>query len=106
VRFLLRFLGYLLIAAGFVALVIDGARSIANSAVLFTPFGEVLAALLRERYFQIQPSIERNLHPLLWDPVMLTLLRAPVSLVALLPGFGLLRLGQRPGAEIGIVTRR
>lgn len=105
-RFLLRLLGYLLIAAGFVGLVIDGARSIANTALLFTPLGEVLAALMRERYLQIQPMIERNLHPLLWDPVVLNLLRAPAELVALVLGFLLLRLGQRPGTQIGIVTRR
>jgi hypothetical protein len=106
VRFLLRLLGYLLIAAGFVALVIDGARSIANSIPVFTPLGDVLAALLRERYLQIQPLIVRNLHPLLWDPVVITLLRAPAELVAMLLGFLLLRLGRRPDAPIGIVTRR
>ena len=71
IRFLVRLAGYVLIAAGFVSLVIDGARSIANSAVMVTPLGETLALLLRERYLQIQPAVERNLHPLLWDPVLL-----------------------------------
>lgn len=105
-RFLLRLIGYLVVAAGFVALVIDGARSIANAGLRFTPVGEALSAAIQERYSLIQPAIERNLHPWLWDPLLLTLLRAPVAVVALLFGFGLLWLGRRRPAAIGIVTRR
>ncbi|POR53084.1 hypothetical protein [Bosea psychrotolerans] len=106
VRFLLRLLGYVLIPAGFVSLVIDGARSIANSALQFTPLSATLSALLGERYQALQPAIERNLHPLLWDPVLLNLMRSPTALAALLLGFLLLRLGARPEPTIGIVTRR
>lgn len=105
-RFLLRLIGYLSVAAGFVALVIDGARSIANAGLRFTPLSEVLTAVIHERYQSIQPAIERNLHPWLWDPLLLTLLRAPVAVVALLLGFALLWLGRRPQEAIGIVTRR
>lgn len=105
-RFLLRLLGYLWVAAGFVALVIDGARSIANSALRFTAVSETLTALIHERYAQIQPAIERNLHPLLWDPMLLSVMRMPTSLAALLLGFALLWLGRQPEPQIGIVTRR
>ena len=105
-RFLLRLLGYVLVAAGFVALVIDGARSIANSHCHFTALGDVLSALLRERYQLLQPMVERQLHPLLWDPVLLSLTLAPAALVGLLLGFLLLRLGARPAPGIGLVTRR
>lgn len=106
IRFLVRLLGYGLVAAGFVSLVIDGARSIANSTPMITPLGDTLAALLRERYQLIQPAIERNLHPLLWDPVLLWLTLAPTALVGLALGFLLVRLGARPEPPIGIVTRR
>jgi hypothetical protein len=106
VRFLLRLIGYLLVAAGFVALVIDGARSIANSALQFTVLGETLQGLLRERYSWIQPAIERNIHPLLWDPVLLNLMLAPTALAAMLLGLLFVRLGARPQETIGIVTRR
>jgi hypothetical protein len=106
VRFLLRLIGYLSVAAGFVTLVIDGARSIANAGLRFTPVGEVLSGVIQERYQFIQPAIERNIHPWLWDPALLTLLRAPVALAALLLGFALLWLGRRPDEVIGIVTRR
>ena len=105
-RVLLRLVGYLLVAAGFVALVIDGARSIANSALRFTALSDTLIAVLHERYALIQPAVERNIHPLLWDPLLLSLMRAPVALVALVLGFALLWLGQPPQRQIGIVTRR
>ena len=105
-RFLLRLIGYLSVAAGFVALVIDGARSIANAGLRFMPVSEALIALVQERYQLIQPAIERNIHPWLWDPLLLTVLRAPAAVVALLLGFALLWLGRRQEAAIGIVTRR
>ena len=106
VRFLLRLLGYLLVAAGFVSLVIDGARSIANSSVQYTPLRQALSTLLGERVDAWQPAIERNAHPLLWDPVMVNLLLAPAALIAFLLGFLLLKLGTPPHPKIGIVTRR
>lgn len=105
-RFLLRLVGYLCIAAGFIALVIDGARSIANAGLRFTTLGETLTSLIHERYAQIQPAVERNLHPLLWDPVLLSLMRTPTMLVALVFGFALLWLGRNPEPQIGFVTRR
>ncbi len=105
-RFLVRLIGYGFVAAGFVALVIDGARSIANSQLLFTPLGEALHGLLRERYLLVQPAIERHLHPLLWDPVALNLTLAPTAAVALALGFVLLWLGRRREPGIGVVTRR
>ena len=105
-RFLLRLIGYLCVAAGFVALVIDGARSIANDGLRFTSVSDVLVAAVQERYQLIQPAIERNIHPWLWDPLLLTVLRAPLAAAALLLGFALLWLGRRPPETIGIVTRR
>lgn len=105
-RFLLRLLGYVLTAAGFVVLVIDGARSIANSTLHFTSLGTMLSSVLHERYQSIQPTIERQIHPLLWDPVMSNLLLAPAALIGLLLGFLLLRIGAKPAPRIGIVTRR
>ncbi len=105
-RFLVRLVGYLLVAAGFIVLVIDGARSIANALMRFTTLGDVLAAVLHERYQLIQPMVERNIHPLLWDPVLLNLMLAPAAIVALLLGFVFLWLGRVREPQIGIVTRR
>ena len=44
-KFVARSLGLLLIAAGFIGLVIDGTRSIVNNAVSFAPIGKVAGLL-------------------------------------------------------------
>jgi hypothetical protein len=105
-RFLARTLGLLLIAAGFVGLVIDGTRSIANSGVMFTPLGQVAHRLFGERYLLLQPAIERHVHPTLWDPVVLNLTLLPASVVGFLLGVLLLWLGQKRPEPIGFATGR
>ena len=105
-RFIARALGLILIAAGFVGLVIDGTRSIANGTLMFTPVGAVGFRLFGEKYLLLQPAIERHIHPLLWDPVVLNLTLAPASLVGVLVGMLLLWLGQKPREQIGFVTGR
>ena len=105
-RFLARTLGLILIAAGFVGLVIDGTRSIANGALNFTALGEVAYRVLGERYLLLQPAIERHVHPLLWDPIVLNLTLAPASVVAFVLGAILLWLGRKPAEPIGYLARR
>ena len=104
-RFLARALGLILVAAGFVGIVIDGTRSIANGAVMFTPLGEAAFRVFGERYLSLQPAIE-GIHPLLWNPVILNLMLLPGSVVAFLLGVVLLWLGQRPAEPIGFATGR
>ena len=105
-RFLVRMLGYLLVAGGFVVLLTDGARSIANSVLRFTPLVETLTTLVGERFRLLQPAIERNLHPMLWDPILVNVLHVPTAAAGLLLGLLLLWLGGAPKPVIGIVTRR
>ena len=104
-RFLFRVLGLVLLAAGFVGVVIDGTRSIANNALSFTPLGEVAYGVFKERYLALKPAVER-IHPLLWDPLVLNLTLAPAALVAAALGFILLWIGQRPDEPIGHLARR
>src|SRR5918997_4648205 len=105
-RFLARALGLVLIAAGFVGIVIDGTRSIANGTVMFTPLGEAAFRLFGERYLLLQPAIERHVHPLLWDPIVLNLTLLPASVVGFFLGVLLLWLGQKPPEPIGFATGR
>ena len=103
-RFLARLLGLLPMAAGFVALVYDGARSIANNAVRMTSLADVIAALFKDKAGALQTNVE-GAAPWLWHILGLPLTLAPACLVGL--GFGavLLWLGQ-PGREpIGFLTR-
>ena len=105
-RFLARVLGFILIAAGFVGIVIDGTRSIANGTLMFTPLGEAAHRLFGERYLLLQPAIERHVHPLLWDPVVLNLTLLPASVVGFLLGVVLLWLGQKRPETIGFAHGR
>jgi len=100
-RFLARIAGLLALAAGFAALIIDGTRSIAAHAVVLTPFGD----LLRNRIPDLQQSIVRNIHPLLWDPVTVDLLRLPIWVVLAIAGGLLLWLARRRPPPIGYSSR-
>jgi hypothetical protein len=102
---LVRVLAFAVLAAGFVAAVMDGARSLANGELAYAKLGATAHRLLNERFLLIQPALERHVHPLLWDPVVLNLLLLPTSLTLLVLGLVLYRLGRRPVATIGHMTR-
>lgn len=105
VRFFARTLGFVLIAAGFVSFVIDGTRSIANSAVSFTPLGQLAHWMLRDRFLSIEPGVTR-VHPWLWDPLLLNVFLLPASVLAVGLGALLVWLGQRPAEPIGFLAGR
>jgi hypothetical protein len=105
-RLLLRTLGYLAIAAGFVALIIDGARSIANSELMLTSLSDLGLRFLGGGFLLLQPAIERQIHPLLWDPVVLNILRLPCAALGLALGFWLLWLGRYRDRQVGYLTRQ
>ena len=102
---LLRVLGWLLLAGGFVALVVDGTQSIAADALRWTPFGQHLAQLLGARFAAIQPAVERNLSPLLWDPVLARLFQVPSFVVLVLAGSVLILASGRRPPPIGHSSR-
>jgi hypothetical protein len=104
-RGLVRLIGFLLIAAAFVAGVMDGARSIAASGLDYAKLGETGFRLLGERFLQLQPAVERSVHPLAWDPVLVSLLQIPTSLMLLGLGLLIYRLGKRPPERIGQLLR-
>ena len=105
IRFILRTLGLLIIAAGFAALVVDGTRSIAGSELRVTPFGDLCLTLFPAKFLLFQPLVERNIHPLLWDPVLVTVFRLPTWLVLALLGLCILWLSQRRRTQIGYSSR-
>ncbi|KAA2244378.1 hypothetical protein [Salinarimonas soli] len=105
-RFLARLVGFLLIAAGFVGLVVDGTRSIANTAVMFMPLGELLFAAFPKTFPLIEPAVTRHIHPFLWNPILLNLFTLPASLLAFGLGVLLLWAGRKPVEPIGYLARR
>ena len=100
-RFLARTVGLLLLAAGFVGLVVDATRSIANSRASFTQLGEFAQTVFPKTYPLIETGVTRNVHPVLWDPILLNLFLLPASVLAFALGALLLWLGQKPAEPIG-----
>ena len=103
--FLVRTIGVLFLAGGFAALVLDGARSIAVSSVQITPFGESCYRLFPRSFTLLQPAVERHLHPLVWDPFLLSVFLLPTFLVFGLFGLLLLWLAQRRQAPLDLLNR-
>lgn len=92
-------------AAAFAALVVDGTRSLAASQLILVSFGEACELAFPHRLDFLQAQIEREIHPLLWDPLILFLLKWPSWLVLALLGLLFFRLSREPRAQIGFSNR-
>jgi hypothetical protein len=104
-RFLFRFIGLWLLAGAFVALVIDGTRSITAGRVVIMPVVEAWLAVHPASLEWIKMIVERDVSPRLWDPVLLYLLYAPLwALLGVLGGV-LVVLGRRRPRPIGYSSR-
>jgi hypothetical protein len=104
-RLAFRFSGFLTVAAAFTSLIVDGTRSIAEGAVSITSLGQTAAAFFPAQFSALGPAIERNIHPLLWNPVLTTLFWLPTWLVVGLFGLLLLTLTRKPAPKIGYSSR-
>ncbi|MCJ8142730.1 hypothetical protein MKI84_07345 [Ancylobacter sp. A5.8] len=95
IRFVVRFLGMWLLAGGFVALVLDGVRSIASSQLVLAPFGLTWEATSPGTLASFQSLVETNLSEQAWEKVMVPALAAPLFAVLGTLGIILLLLGRR-----------
>jgi hypothetical protein len=100
-RFLFRFVGLLVLAAGFIALVYDGTKSIAGGTLAFTPLGQHWNNFHSTSLQLLQPAIERHVAEWLWDPVVLTILTTPAWLVLGIIGALLMLIGRKKKPLIG-----
>jgi len=100
IRFLFRFLGLLCLALGFIFLVYDGTRTIADQRWFITRVSDIWAMLHEASLPKVQPMLER-IAPMLWDPVAVTVLNAPGSLVLVILGALLMLIGRKKKPLIG-----
>jgi len=105
IRLVVRILGLALLAGAFAAAVIDGAASIAANQLSITPVGRPLYLIFPNKFPLVQAFIERQIHPLLWDPVLVDVLRLPTWLVLAVVGLGLFYLVRRRPPPIGHSNR-
>lgn len=105
-KFLARSLGLLLVAAGFVGLVIDGTRCIVNHTVSFVSVSDAAGTLFPGGPTGFEGQLAERTYPWLWDPFISHLLQLPASLTAFIIGALLIWLGQKPLEPIGYLAGR
>ena len=74
---LLRILALFSLAIAVIAAVLDVTRSIADSSVVFTPLGLDWYNFAPSSLNQAQNIIQELVHPVIWDPIIQTILLAP-----------------------------
>jgi hypothetical protein len=104
-RWLSRFIGLWLAAGAFVALVIDGAKSIADDTLRTEPVGALWMALGEASFASIRAAVERDLSPVLWERLVQPVLMLPVFVVLAALAALFLFLGRRPRSRIGYAVR-
>jgi hypothetical protein len=91
-RFLVRLLGLFAIAGALIALVVDGAKSIAASTITLTPFGQAWFSFdpqsLGSAQAWVSSHVEAYVGPWVWQPLIQFFLTLPLWLV--LGGLGAL----------------
>ena len=92
---ILRALGLLFLAAGFVSLVVDGVRTIASASFVMTPLGQAWFDVHPASLNLTQAVIERYTFPFLWDPVFVSVLLLPGWVVFTVIGALIYYLGRR-----------
>ena len=103
IRFLFRFVGFVILAGGFIALIYDGTKSIAGGSLVFTPLGQIWNNVHSTSLQLLQPAIERHVSPFLWDPVVLSILTTPAWIVFAIIGAILMLIGSKKKPLIGYV---
>ncbi len=104
-RLLFRFLGLCFLATAFVTLVGDLTRSVVGARLTVTPLGETLMALAPGKLAVAQAFVEHQVHPYIWDPILVELMHLPVWLAV--GGIGCLAiwLGRKPAPKFGFSSR-
>jgi hypothetical protein len=100
IRFLLRFVGLLLLALGFIFLVYDGIRSISDGSILLTRTSEVWNVVHDRSLAALQVLVERHAGPDIWQ-ILAQILEQPASAAACILGVILIVLGRKKKPLIG-----
>jgi hypothetical protein len=101
IRFVFRFVGLWILAAGFVALVRDGTKSIAGNAVFITNLGDDWNNIHAATLEQLKALAERYVGSSVWDLVSLYVLGAPTWVVLGIVGSLFILIGRKKKPLIG-----
>jgi len=101
IRFLLRFLGLLGLAAAFILVIYDGMKSIVDSRMSITSVRGLWELINAGSLSKLKPLIEPYAGGLLWDPAMVSILAAPSWSLLGLFGILFILLGRKKKPLIG-----
>src|SRR5215831_14416242 len=102
IRFVFRFCGLLLLAVGFIFLVHDGTKSIADQTVYISSVGSIWSNIHQNSLLALQPMVERVIGIWAWKGVMTPyFLDQPISLVLAIVGAIFILLGRKKKPLIG-----
>jgi hypothetical protein len=104
-RVTFRFLGLLLLAAAFAALVVDGTRSIAGGALSLATFEQTMLWLMPNKFPVLKEAAQHGLPSFLWNPVMVDVLKMPTWAVVGALGILLMLVSQKRRPKIGYSNR-
>jgi hypothetical protein len=102
IRFFLRFVGLLLLALGFIFVVHDGTKSIADQTLYISSVGSIWANIHQNSLLSLQPAVERLGGAWAWNGVIKPyFLDQPIWLALAAVGAILLLLGRKKKPLIG-----
>jgi len=102
IRFLFRFLGLVLMTLGFLVLVYDGTKSIADQTVYITKVGPAWESVHQNSLKALEPLVERFAGTWIWNSIIQAyFLNQPAALVLAIVGGLLILLGQKRKPVIG-----
>ena len=100
-RALLRLIGVIFLAAAFILVVYDGARSIADSRLYLYKLGQLWTDIHAASQQSVQAKVQASLPTAVWDPVITTILDQPSWLIFGIIGTVLILLGRKRKPLIG-----
>lgn len=101
IRFLLRFLGLVSLAAAFILVIYDGTKSIAGNRLYLTSLETVWELINAGSLAKLRPLVEPYAGGLLWDPITVAILGAPAWSVFGILGILFVLLGRPKKPLIG-----
>jgi hypothetical protein len=101
IRALLRLIGVIFLAAAFILVVYDGARSIADSRLYLYKLGQLWTDIHAASQQSAQAKVQASLPTVVWDPVITTILDQPSWLIFGIIGTVLILLGRKSKPLIG-----
>ncbi len=104
-RLLIRFFGLVLLAGGFVALIVDGTASLAGGALYLTSLHGALQGLSPQAAEQLRLTLLGRFPSFVWGALLAILQTVPVSLALCAAGALLIMLSHKHRQAIGYLTQ-